>query len=177
MVGGLARLSGALPYVQHVIPKAVAKVYPKGSSCISPTTAPSEGMPIGSLPYEKPTIIIHGVDTAYPELHDVAITHVMASPPMQVTVSVGKLAKAIIRVAREARVAPMAMGTHGRTGWRHLLRDRMAGAELHHVPCPIHTPMGSRQELFSPCGGNFVRNSSATTCQPCSVMVPLPGRW
>jgi hypothetical protein len=26
-------------------------------------------------------------------------------------------------------------------------------------------------------GGNCARNSSATTCQPCSVMVPLPGRW
>jgi len=138
MGGGLARLSGAPPYVQHVIPKAVAKVYPEGSSCISPTAAPSAGMPLGSLPYEKPTIIIHWVDTAYPELHDVAITHVMASPLMQVIVSVGKLAKAIIRVAR-ARVAPMAMGTHGRTGWRHLLRDRVAGAELHHVPCPMVT--------------------------------------
>ena len=87
--GGLARLSGALPYVQHVIPKAVAKVYPEGSSCISPTAAPSGGMPLGSLPYEKPTIIIHWVDTAYPELHDIAITHVMASPPMQVIMSVG----------------------------------------------------------------------------------------
>jgi len=139
MGGGLARLSGVLPYVQHVIPKAVAKVYPEGSSCISPIAAPSGGMPLGSLPYEKPTIIIHWVDTAYPELHDVAITHVMASPPMQVMVSVGKLAKAIIRVARKARMAPMAMGTHGRTGWRHLLRDRVAGAELHHVPCPMVT--------------------------------------
>jgi hypothetical protein len=89
MGGGLARLSGALPYVQHVIPKAVAKVYPEGSSCISPTAAPSGGMPLGSLPYEKPTIIIHWVDMAYPELHDIAITHVMASPPMQIIMSVG----------------------------------------------------------------------------------------
>lgn len=139
MGGGLARLSIAPPYVQHVIPKAAAKVYPEGSSCISPTAASSGGMPLGSLPYEKPTIILHWVDTAYPELHDVAVTHVPASLPMRVLVSVGKLAKAITRVAHEARVAPMAMGTHGRTGWRHLLRDRVAEAELHHVPCPMVT--------------------------------------
>src|SRR5882724_12321993 len=100
--------------------------------------------------------------------------------------------EAIIWIAREVRVAPVAMATHGRTGWRHLLRDRVAGAERHHVPCPmarpalwsmalrkgrgdhkpLHTPMGGRRELFSPWG-NCARNLSATTCQPCSVMVPL----
>ena len=73
MGGGLARLSGSPPYVQHVIPKAVAMLYPEGSNCISPTAASSGGM------------------------------------------------------------------TLGRTGSRHLLRDRVAGAELHHVPCPMVT--------------------------------------
>jgi hypothetical protein len=66
-------------------------------------------MPVGRLPYEKPTIVIHWVDTAYLELHDVAITHVTVSQPMKGYWSIDKLAKAIIRVARETRVAPMAV--------------------------------------------------------------------
>jgi hypothetical protein len=40
---------------------------------------------------------------------------------------------------------------------------------------PLHTPMGGWQERCIPWG-NGARTSSATTCQPCSVMVSLPGR-
>jgi hypothetical protein len=71
---------------------------------------------LGSLPYEKPTIIMHWVDTAYPELPDVAITHVTAALSMWGMVSVSTPAEAIKWFARAVRVAPMTMSTRGRTG-------------------------------------------------------------
>jgi hypothetical protein len=52
---------------------------------------------------------------------------------------VGKPAEAIVRVAREAGVDLIVMGTHGRTGLRHLLLGSVAEAVIRQVRCPVTT--------------------------------------
>jgi Universal stress protein family/VIT family len=53
--------------------------------------------------------------------------------------AVGQPAEQILRVAREAGVDLIAMGTHGRTGWRHAVLGSLAEAVLRQASCPVLT--------------------------------------
>jgi universal stress protein A len=78
--------------------------------------------------------------------------HLSRSVSAQVRVAVGKPAEQILRVAREAGVDLIAMGTHGRTGWRHTLLGSVAEAVLRQAPCPVLTVgSGERQSFASAC--------------------------
>jgi nucleotide-binding universal stress UspA family protein len=45
----------------------------------------------------------------------------------------------IVEAARELDVDLVAMGTHGRTGLRHLLLGSNAERVIEHAPCPVLT--------------------------------------
>jgi universal stress protein A len=59
--------------------------------------------------------------------------------PMESKVAVGKPAEEILPVAREEGVDVIVMGTHGRTGVRHLLLGSVAEEVTRHAPCPAFT--------------------------------------
>jgi universal stress protein A len=48
-------------------------------------------------------------------------------------------AEEIVRVAHEQRVDLIVMGTHARTGLRHLLLGSVAEEVTHQAPCPAFT--------------------------------------
>jgi nucleotide-binding universal stress UspA family protein len=79
------------------------------------------------------------VDTAQTELRDFAVTHLQDAVPVQVHIAVGKPAEEIVRVAQEEGVDLVVMGTHGRTGVRHLLLGSVAEDVTRHAPCPVFT--------------------------------------
>jgi nucleotide-binding universal stress UspA family protein len=68
----------------------------------------------------------------------------------QVRVAVGKPAEQILRVAREVGADLIVMGTHGRTGWRHVVLGSVAEAVLRQAPCPVFTVgIGERESSAS----------------------------
>jgi universal stress protein A len=133
----LAGKYGAKLLLLHVIPKAVEEVYPQGAGFAGPTSSYSEVMAPGI--WTKHPLIIDLVDSAHTELRDFAYKNLKDAVPVQVNVAVGKPAEEILRVAREERVDLIAMGTHGRTGLRHLLLGSVAEAVIRAAPCPVFT--------------------------------------
>jgi nucleotide-binding universal stress UspA family protein len=135
----LAEKYGAKLLLLHVIPKAVDEVFPEGGAFVSPTPAFHEVRAPGTQPFRKQPIIIDLVDTAHTELHDFAGKNLKDLAPVQVEVAVGKPAEEILRVAREKKVELIVMGTHGRTGLRHLLLGSVAEEVTRQAPCPVFT--------------------------------------
>jgi nucleotide-binding universal stress UspA family protein len=135
----LAGKYGAKLLLLHAIPTAVEQVFPEGAGFVSPTSSFSEGMAVGSQPFGRQPIIVDLVDMAQTELRDFADKHLKEVVPMQVKVAVGKPAEEILRVAREEKVDLIVMGTHGRTGLRHLLLGSVAEEVTRHAPCPVFT--------------------------------------
>jgi nucleotide-binding universal stress UspA family protein len=140
----LAGKYGARLLLLHVIPKAVEQVFPEGAGFVSPTSSFSEGMAVGSQPFGRQPIIVDLVDKAQTELHDFADKHLKEAVPMQVRAAVGKPAEEILCVAREEKVDLIVMGTHGRTGVRHLLLGSVAEEVTRHAPCPVFTVRSGR---------------------------------
>jgi nucleotide-binding universal stress UspA family protein len=133
----LAEKYGAKLLLLHVIPNAVEEVYPEGTGSMSPTPSYYEVRAPGV--WTKHPIIIDRVDTAHTELRDVADQHLKDTAPVQVKVAVGKPTEEILRVAREEKVDLIIMGTHGRTGVRHLVLGSVAEAVTRQAPCPVLT--------------------------------------
>jgi nucleotide-binding universal stress UspA family protein len=135
----LAQKYGAQLLVLHVIPKAVEEVYPHGARSIHPMASYYEGMVPGSRPFIVQPIIIDLQEQAHMQLSSFATPHLREMHPVQVKVAVGKPAAEILRVAREEGADLIVMGTHGRTGLRHLLLGSVAEAVTRHAPCPVFT--------------------------------------
>jgi len=135
----LAQKYGAQLLVLHVIPKAVEEVYPQGASSSSPMASYYDGMAPGSRPFIAQPIIIDLQEHAHMQLERFASQHLCDVPPVQVKVVVGKPAAEILRVVREEGADLIVMGTHGRTGLRHLLLGSVAEAITRHAPCPVFT--------------------------------------
>jgi nucleotide-binding universal stress UspA family protein len=133
----LAEKYGATLRLLHVIPTAVEEVYPEGGGLMSPTPSYHEVRAPGR--WTPQPIIIDRVDTAQTELRDFAVTHLQDAVPVQVHIAVGKPAEEIVRVAQEEGVDLVVMGTHGRTGVRHLLLGSVAEDVTRHAPCPVFT--------------------------------------
>jgi nucleotide-binding universal stress UspA family protein len=93
----------------------------------------------GTHSFRRQPIIIDLVDKAHTELHDFADKNLKDIAPVQFKVAVGRPAEEIQRVAREEKVDLIVMGTHGRTGVRHLLLGSVAEAVTRHAPCPVFT--------------------------------------
>jgi nucleotide-binding universal stress UspA family protein len=135
----LAQKYGATLWLLHVIPKAGEQVHPQGSAWQGIPASFYDGMAPGRQPLAREPIIIDLVDRAQTELADFAVKHLKAPVPMQANVAVGTPAEEILRVAREEKVDLIIMGTHGRTGVRHLLLGSVAEEVTRHAPCPVFT--------------------------------------
>jgi nucleotide-binding universal stress UspA family protein len=135
----LAEKYAAKLLLLHVISKAVEEVFPQGGASITPTSSFSEVKTPDTHALRRQPIIIDLVDTADTELHDFAEKNLQDIAPVQVVVAVGRPAEEILRVAREEKVDLIVMGTHGRTGVRHLLLGSVAEAVTRHAPCPVFT--------------------------------------
>ena len=133
----LAEKYGAKLLLLHVIPTAVEEVYPEGGGVMAPTPSYYEMRAPGL--WAKPPLIIDRVDAAQTALHDFACRVLKDTVPVQVQIAVGKPADEIVRVAREEKVDLIVMGTHGRTGVRHLLLGSVAEEVTRHAPCPVFT--------------------------------------
>jgi nucleotide-binding universal stress UspA family protein len=133
----LAEKYGATLMLLHVIPHAVEEVYPEGTGSMTPTPTYYEVRAPGI--WAKHPLIIDLVDTADTELRDLAGKHLKDAVPVQVKVAVGKPTEEILRVAREEKVDLIIMGTHGRTGVRHLLLGSVAEAVTRRASCPVFT--------------------------------------
>jgi universal stress protein A len=140
----LAGKYGAKLLLLQAMPKAVERVFPEGAGFVSPTSSFSEGMAVGSQSFGRQSIIVDSVDRTQTELRDFADKHLKEAVPMQVRVAVGKAAEEILRVAREEKVDLIVMGTHGRTGVRHLLLGSVAEEVTRHAPCPVFTVHSGR---------------------------------
>ena len=137
MGASLAGKYGAKLLLLHVIPKAVEEVYPRGAGFAGPTSSYDEVMAPDI--WMKHPLIIDLVDRAHTELRDFAYKNLKDAVPVQVNVAAGKPAEEILRVAREEGIDLIVMGTHGRTGARHLLLGSVAEAVTHAAPCPVFT--------------------------------------
>ena len=135
----LAEKYAAKLLLLHVISKAVEEVFPQGEPSITPTSSFSEVKTPDTHSLRRQPIIIDLVDTADTGLHDFAEKNLKDIAPVQVMVAVGRPAEEILRVAREEKVDLIVMGTHGRTGVRHLLLGSVAEAVTRHAPCPVFT--------------------------------------
>jgi len=138
----LAQQFGARLILLHVIGKAVEEVYPQKTGFAILAPAYYGGMAPDSQPGWQP-LIIDLEAQARTQLQDFAAQHLHHRLPIQVKVAVGKPAEAIVRLAREAGVDLIVMGTHGRSGVRHLLMGSVAEAVIRQVQCPV-TTMRSR---------------------------------
>jgi universal stress protein A len=135
----LAEKYGAKLLVLHVIAKTVEEVFPRGGAFVSSTSSFTEVKTPDPHSLRRQPIIIDLVDTAETELHDFAEKNLKDIAPVQVMVAVGTPAEEILRVARDEKVDLIVMGTHGRTGVRHLLLGSVAEAVTRHAPCPVFT--------------------------------------
>ena len=131
----LAEKYGARLLLLHVISAAVEEVCPQGARSMSPRPYYYE-VPAPGVWIRHPLILAFEED-AQAELHAFARKALKEAVPVQVTVAVGKPAEEILRVAREARVDLIVMGTHGRAGLRHLLLGSVAEAIARYAPCPV----------------------------------------
>lgn len=133
----LAGKYGAKLLLLHVIPTAVEEVHPEGSGWLSPTPSYYECRAPGV--WTKHPLLIDHVDAAQTELRDFAVKHLKDQVPVQVHIAVGKPSEEILRVAQEGGIDLIIMGTHGRTGVRHLLLGSVAEDVTRHAPCPVFT--------------------------------------
>ena len=139
----LAEKFGAQLLLLHVIPRASpdlpgpeeAAFLQLGldSSSVNYAPTPPEGM----MPVDP-------IESAENDLKDLAVAK-LTSASIIARVGVGRPAEEIVRVARDERVDLIVMGTHGRTGLRHLLAGSVAEAVMRAAPCPVFTvrPAGS----------------------------------
>lgn len=79
------------------------------------------------------------VETAQNDLKDLVIATLNERLAVSPTVGVGKPAEEIVRVARDEAVDLIVMGTHGRSGLRHVLLGSVAETVMRTAPCPVFT--------------------------------------
>ena len=85
------------------------------------------------------------VELAQSDLKDLAMAKLNENLSVSPTVGVGEPAEEILRVAQEEAVDLIVMGTHGRTGLRHVLVGSVAEAMMRIAPCPVFTVKAAAQ--------------------------------
>jgi nucleotide-binding universal stress UspA family protein len=131
----LAEKYGAHLLLLHVIPSAVEEVCPQGARSLSPAPYYYE-VPAPGVWIRHP-LLLEFEEEAQAELHEFARKALKEAVSVQVRVAAGKPAEEILRVAREERIDLIVMGTHARTGLRHLLLGSVAEAIARYSPCPV----------------------------------------
>ena len=150
----LAQKYGAQLLLLHVIPKAVEEVPTHGSRAYLHVYPPVEGTTLPYFSYEEElrqvldarsrssppeTVLIDYVEKTETELADLIRSHLTDPGSATVKVTVGKPAEEILQVARDEAVDLIVMGTHGRTGLRHVLLGSIAETVVRTAPCPVFT--------------------------------------
>ena len=150
----LAQKYGAQLLLLHVIPKAVEEVSTQGPGAYLHAYPPLEGTTLPYFSYEgelrqglatrsrlspPETVFIDYVEKTETELADLVRTHLTDPGAATVKVTVGKPAEEILQVARDEAVDLIVMGTHGRTGLRHVLLGSIAETVVRTAPCPVFT--------------------------------------
>jgi glycine betaine transporter len=79
------------------------------------------------------------IETAQNDLKDLVIATLNERVAVSPTVGVGEPAEEIVRVARDEAVDLIVMGTHGRSGLRHVLLGSVAETVMRTAPCPVFT--------------------------------------
>ena len=136
----LAQHYGAQVLLLHVVPKAVEEVPSPGAGAgalIAPSYLERRVTPGDASPAEG--LVIDHVAQAETALAALARTQLPAPVPATVRVAVGRPAEEILRVAEEAGVDLIVMGTHGRTGLRHVLMGSVAEAVERTAGCAVLT--------------------------------------
>ncbi|MDQ3830127.1 MAG: universal stress protein [Candidatus Tectomicrobia bacterium] len=136
----LAQHYGAQLLLLHVVPKAVEELPPPGAgagSLIGPSSMERLVTPGDASPAEG--LLIDHVAQAETALAALARTQLPAPVPATARVAVGRPAEEILRVAEEAGVDLIVMGTHGRTGLRHVLMGTVAEAVERTAGCAVLT--------------------------------------
>ncbi len=85
------------------------------------------------------------VEMAQGDLKDLAIAKLNVSLSVRPTVGVGEPAEEILRVAQDEAVDLIVMGTHGRTGLRHVLVGSVAETVMRMALCPVFTVKAAAQ--------------------------------
>lgn len=79
------------------------------------------------------------IELAQNDLKDLAIAKLNESLSVSPRVGVGNPAEEILRVAQDEAVDLIVMGTHGRTGLRHVLVGSVAETVMRIAPCAVFT--------------------------------------
>jgi Universal stress protein family len=90
-------------------------------------------------PSEAAMVLIDYVEKAETVLNDLARSQLTELVPAKARVAVGKPAEEILQVAGDERVDLIVVGTHGRTGLRHVLLGSVAETMVRTAPCPVFT--------------------------------------
>jgi nucleotide-binding universal stress UspA family protein len=136
----LAQHYGAQLLLLHVVPTTVEEVPRPGAGSgplIGSSSVEQLVTPGGTSAAES--LVIDHVAQAETALAALARTRLPAPVPATVRVAVGRPAEEILRVAEEAGVDLIVMGTHGRTGLRHVLLGSVAEAVERTVGCAVLT--------------------------------------
>jgi nucleotide-binding universal stress UspA family protein len=107
-----------------------------------PLAAPypsSEGMAQHGSSRQSEVVLIEYVEKAEAALNDLARSQLAAPVPAKARVAVGKPAEEILQMAGDEGVDLIVMGTHGRTGLRHILLGSVAETVVRTAPCPVFT--------------------------------------
>lgn len=135
----LAEKYGAQMLLLHVLPKAVEEVSTHAAGWADVPGYYYEGEASGQRPFQSEHIVIDLVAQAQGELYDLIRKEIKETVPVAVKVAVGKPAEEILQVAREEVADLIVMGTHGRTGLRHMLLGSVAESLVRTAPCPVFT--------------------------------------
>lgn len=84
-------------------------------------------------------VLIDYVEKAETALNDLARSQLTEPVLAKARVVVGKLTKEILQVVGDEGVDLIVMGTHGRTGLRHILLGSVAETMVRTAPCPVFT--------------------------------------
>ena len=131
----LAEKYGARLLLLHVISrysKDLPEPEPLDLANLSLHRAPSPSPPEGMMTVDL-------IETAQNDLEDFALAKLTRGSSVTPMVGVGGAAEEIVRVAQEEGVDLIVMGTHGRTGLRHLLTGSVAETVLRTARCPVFT--------------------------------------
>jgi nucleotide-binding universal stress UspA family protein len=112
----------------HVLATGGDETTPVESMLVHPSPASYQEMTPGI--WKRHQAVGEVEAQAQAALQTFAQGHLSRPVSVQVRVAVGKPAEQILQVAREAGVDLIVMGTHGRTGWRHVVLGSVAEAVM-----------------------------------------------
>ena len=141
---GLAEKFGAQLLLLHVIPRASQDVPGLEETAPPQLALDSPSVYYAPSPPLEGMMTIDPIDIAQNELKDFAVARLNTRASVTSRVGVGRPAEEIVRIARDERVDLIVMGTHGRTGLRHLLAGSVAEAVMRTAPCPVFTVKACR---------------------------------